>query len=92
MHTTHETHGCIYQNIKHTENFEVILCNIPTKNICTQSASNDITWFPSVENRKQEESRNAPKWGTLLQYGRADVMRTFFSPSLGSLQKFWSVR
>jgi len=26
-----------------------------------------------------------PRWGTLLQYGRADVMRILFSPSSGNL-------
>lgn len=28
-----------------------------------------------------------PRWGTLLQYGSADVMSTFSSPSFGSLER-----
>ena len=28
-----------------------------------------------------------PRWGTLLTYGRAAVMSTFFSPSIGNLSE-----
>ncbi len=31
--------------------------------------------------------RHIPRCGTLLQYGRADVIRIFCSPSFGSLEK-----
>ncbi len=33
----------------------------------------------------QKSMSGVPRWGTLLQYGRADVMRIFVSPSFGSL-------
>ena len=67
MLTTPSNTRLYLSDIRHAESFIVVLCNIPTENIRTQSASA----FPQ---------------STLLQYGRADVIRTFFSPSLGSLK------
>jgi hypothetical protein len=59
---------------------------IPTEDISTQGTADNVTFNQELSPIPVTRGRRIlPRWGTLLQYGNAEVMRTFFSPCLGNL-------
>jgi hypothetical protein len=61
------------------------ILNLPTEHVCAQRASDDVSCAACLRHTTAQDSTNLPRWGTLLQYGRADVTRMFASPTLGNL-------